>query len=44
VDGAFAKESVYNFQRVEELKILTDPILKQALWDRNIELITFADL
>jgi predicted glycoside hydrolase/deacetylase ChbG (UPF0249 family) len=44
VDDAFAKESVYNFQRERELQILTDPAVKQALADRNIELITFTDL
>ena len=44
VDEAFAKESVYNFQRERELKILTDPSIKQALETYNIELITFADL
>ena len=44
VDEAFAKESVYNFQRERELKILTDPAVKQALVERNIELITFAEL
>jgi len=44
VDEAFAKESVYNFQRERELKILTDPAIKQALEKHGIELITFADL
>jgi predicted glycoside hydrolase/deacetylase ChbG (UPF0249 family) len=44
VDEAFAKESVYNFQRERELKILTDPAIKQAIETRNIKLITFADL
>ena len=44
VDNAFAKESVYNFQRESELKILTDPAIKQAIVSHNIELITFADL
>jgi predicted glycoside hydrolase/deacetylase ChbG (UPF0249 family) len=44
VDEAFAKESVYNFQRERELKILTDPATKQAIQANGIELITFADL
>src|SRR5215510_8031368 len=44
VDDAFAKESVYNFQRERELKILTDPAIKEALRAHNIELSTFADL
>jgi len=44
VDEAFAKESVYNFQRERELKILTDPAVKQALADNNINLITFAEI
>ena len=44
VDEAFAKESSYNFQRERELKILTDPSIKQAIESRGIEVITFADL
>jgi predicted glycoside hydrolase/deacetylase ChbG (UPF0249 family) len=44
VDEAFAKESIYNFQRERELKILTDPTIKQAIESNNIELISFADL
>jgi predicted glycoside hydrolase/deacetylase ChbG (UPF0249 family) len=44
VDDAFAKESAYNFQRERELKILTDPAIKQAIQANNIKLITFADL
>jgi predicted glycoside hydrolase/deacetylase ChbG (UPF0249 family) len=44
VDDAFAKESVYNFQRETELKILTDASIKQAIESQNIKLITFADL
>jgi chitin disaccharide deacetylase len=44
VDDAFAKESVYNFQRERELKILTDPAIKQAIQANGIELITFAEL
>jgi len=44
VDETFAKESIYNFQRERELKILTDPTIKQAIESNNIELISFADL
>jgi chitin disaccharide deacetylase len=44
VDDVFAKESVYNFQRERELKILTDPAVKETIEAQNIELITFADL
>jgi hypothetical protein len=44
VDEAFAKESVYNFQRERELKILTDSSIKQAIQSHGIELITFAEL
>ena len=44
VDEAFAKESSYNFQRERELKILTDPAIKQAIESRGLDLITFSDL
>ena len=44
VDEAFAKESVYNFQRERELEILTDAAVQQAIESQNIKLITFADL
>ena len=44
VDEAFTKESIYNFQRERELKILTDPAIRQALEAHGIKLITFADL
>lgn len=44
VDEAFAQESSYNFQRERELKILTDPSIKQAIATGGIKLITFADL
>jgi len=45
VDADFAgKESSYNIQRERELKILTDPAIKQAVQANGIELITFADL
>jgi chitin disaccharide deacetylase len=42
VDEAFANESVYNFQRERELKILTDPTIKEAIETNGIKLITFA--
>ena len=44
VDDAFARESIYNFQRERELKILTDPEIKKAIATSNIESISFADL
>ena len=44
VDEAFANESVYNFQRERELKVLTDPTIKEAIETNGIKLITFADL
>jgi len=44
VDEAFAKESAYNFQRERELKILTNPAIKQAIEAHGIELITFGGL
>ncbi len=44
VDDAFARESVYNFQRERELQILTDPSIKDAIEVRGIKLITFAEL
>ncbi len=44
VDEAFAKESIYNFQRERELKILTDPSIKKAIESQDIKLITFADI
>jgi chitin disaccharide deacetylase len=43
-DDAFANESVYNDQRDRELKILTDPSLKEAIRANSIQLITFAEL
>jgi len=43
-DESFAKESVYNFQRERELKILTDPAIQQAIETHGIQLINFADL
>jgi hypothetical protein len=44
VDDAFVKESVYNKQRESELKILTDPSIKEAIQANAIELITFAEV
>ena len=44
VDGAFANESVYNFQRERELQILTHPAVREAIDLNGIELITFAEL
>lgn len=44
VDDAFAEESVYNFQRERELKILTDPAIKEAIETNGIRLVTFAEL
>jgi len=43
-DDAFARESVYNDQRDRELKILTDPAIKEAMQAQGIQLITFAEL
>jgi predicted glycoside hydrolase/deacetylase ChbG (UPF0249 family) len=43
-DDAFANESVYNKQRDRELKILTDPSIKEAIQAQGIDLITFASL
>lgn len=44
VDETFANESIYNHQRERELKILTDPSIKEAIRANDIELITFASL
>lgn len=44
VDETFVKESVYNFQRERELKILTNPALKHAIEANTIELISFSNL
>jgi predicted glycoside hydrolase/deacetylase ChbG (UPF0249 family) len=44
VEEAFAKESVYNYQRERELKILTDPSIQAAIQANGIELISFANL
>jgi predicted glycoside hydrolase/deacetylase ChbG (UPF0249 family) len=44
VDEAFARESVYNAQRIRELEILTDPAVRDAIEARNIKLVSFAGL
>jgi predicted glycoside hydrolase/deacetylase ChbG (UPF0249 family) len=44
VPDAFVKESVYNKARQRELGILLDPAIKNEITNREIELITFADL
>jgi predicted glycoside hydrolase/deacetylase ChbG (UPF0249 family) len=44
VDDSFKKESVYNDQREGELKILTNPSIKEAIQANGIRLITFAEL
>jgi chitin disaccharide deacetylase len=43
-DDTFSKESVYSDQRDRELRILTDPSIKEAIHANGIQLITFADL
>jgi predicted glycoside hydrolase/deacetylase ChbG (UPF0249 family) len=44
VDGAFASESVYNYQRERELQILADPNIQETIQANGIKLITFDDL
>ncbi len=44
IDDAFVKESSYSKQRERELKILTDPSIKEAIQSNGINLITFAEL
>lgn len=44
VDDAFVQESYYNKQRERELKILTDPSVREAIQENGIALITFAEL
>jgi len=44
VNEEFAKESIYNFQRERELKILTNPAIRNAIEAQEIKLISFADL
>ena len=42
VDAAFAEESSYNYQREQELRILIDPALTQAIHNAGVELTSFA--
>ena len=44
VGETVVRESVYTFQRERELKILTDPAIRQVIQENDIELITFANL
>lgn len=44
VDNDFIRESSYNKQRERELKILTDPSIREAIQANGISLITFAEL
>ena len=44
IDDTFVKESTYNKQRERELKILTDPSVREAIQANGIKLITFAEL
>ena len=44
VDAAFALESGYANQRLKELEILTDPVIRKELEKRGIELISFAQI
>jgi predicted glycoside hydrolase/deacetylase ChbG (UPF0249 family) len=44
VDEAFAKVSVYAYQRQTELEILTDPAMRKEVEKRGIQLISFAQL
>jgi predicted glycoside hydrolase/deacetylase ChbG (UPF0249 family) len=44
VDDAFMQESSYNKERERELKILTDPSIREAIQANRIDLITFAEI
>jgi len=44
IDDAFVKESTYNKQRERELKILTDPSIRETIQANGIKLITFAEI
>jgi predicted glycoside hydrolase/deacetylase ChbG (UPF0249 family) len=44
VEDLFVRESYYNKQRERELKILTDPSIKEAARSNGIKLITFAEI
>jgi chitin disaccharide deacetylase len=43
-DDLLAGGSIYNIQREAELKVLTDPSVRSIITEREIELITFANL
>lgn len=44
VDEAFARESVYAWQRHTELDVLTDPHMRAEIEKRGIQLVSFAQL
>lgn len=44
VDEAFARESVYAWQRHTELEVLTDPQMRAEVEKRGIQLVSFAQL
>jgi hypothetical protein len=44
VPDAFMKESIYNKPRQRELGIMLDPAIRNAITERKIKLISFADL
>lgn len=44
VDEKLMKASRYNLQRARELTVLTDPVLKEEIRARGIELISYKDL
>jgi len=44
VDEAFARESVYAWQRHAELEVLTDPQMRAEIETRGIQLVSFAQL
>lgn len=44
VDEAFARESVYAWQRHAELDVLTDPHMRAEIEKRNIRLVNFAQI
>ncbi|MCX6065599.1 MAG: ChbG/HpnK family deacetylase [Chloroflexi bacterium] len=44
VDEAFARESAYAYQRMNEFEILTDPTMRNEVEKRGIQLISFAQL
>lgn len=44
VDEKLMNESRYSLQRARELAVLTDPVLREALAARSIELINYTDI